>query len=199
MPQHLILFNKRKFGLFKTENIIHKHVKHKIATVFFSLKNDLSSFSDKKTSFIKKHKFIFYKKLNKGFYRSGRSLLIKQLNLKKYTIQKYINKKLYSLVKKPQLNNTTSNTLLDTLLYLNLFYSIYDAETFIRKVGILLNFDTSLNPNQLVKINTLLSLPVSVHFVKFFKKNKHKILTSVKKSKFYKYRAKYYFARKNFK
>ena len=194
--QSMLLINKRKFGLFKTTNFLDKKLKYKLITLANLIKFD--NIDNKKFDTKKKPKIIFYKKLNKFFYRDGRSILMKKLNIKKYLIQKFTTKKIYNLIKKPMLTCNLNNTISNNLVQCSLFYTVNDAINFIKHFGINIDGIWGNDPNYRINSIKFFSIANSYDLLKFLKKKKNKILHNFKKIKFYKYRSKLYLPKKNF-
>lgn len=182
-----VLFLKRKTGLYKTTNFVEKYSKQKIITLSNLIKNQ-DSFMFKPN--IKKPKIIFYKKLDRFYYRLGRKLLVHKLNFKKYAIQSLITKKIYNLIKKPYSNILSTLELKNLLISCNLFYTQTDAKQYITNFGVMLDGIWNFDDMRVVSIGNVFSLRNDLHFFSFLKKNKHKTINNLKKIKFYKYRIK---------
>jgi len=196
--QTMLLFNKKKYGLFKTTSYIEKKIKQKLITVSNTVKNN-NNLQKKNLNLNKrKPKIIFYKKLDKFFYRDGRVLLMKKLNIKKYLIQKFVTKKIYNLIKKPCLFFMFNNAISDTLVTCNLFYTTTDACMFIKSLGVYINKSWNYNPHININKLQIFSIVSSIFILKFFKKKKAKIINHFKKIKFYKYRSKLFKSKKQF-
>lgn len=134
--QNDILFLKRKTGLYKTNNFLEKYTKQKIIMLSNFAKNQTN---DHYKSSFKKPKLIFYKKLDRFYYRLGRKLLSKTLAFKKYTIQSFTTKKIYNLIKKPLVQQLFKTNLNNLLVCCNIFYTQNDSNNFIKKAGVLIN------------------------------------------------------------
>jgi len=191
--QKHILFLKYKFGLYKNLSILNKQFKYSINTFFNIIKNNNNNLNIIKK---KKPKIFFSKKFNKLFFRSGRTILLKFLNIKKYLIQKYISKKINNLIKKPNNIILQQNHLNNILIKCNIIYTLNDANLFIKTFGILINNIIKYNPNYNINIMDTFAIISTNYFFKFLKKKKSHIIFNMKKIKLYKFRAKYFLTKK---
>ena len=194
--QDMVLFLKRKYGLYKTLDVLEKRAKQKIVKLSNLIKQ--TGVQKKKYHLRKKPKIIFYKKLNKFYFRSGRTLLLKYLNYKKYLIQKFITKKISNLIKQPVTLFMFNSNLINLLVKCNVFYTFSEVESYVNGVGLLLNGKWVYNSKVTLKPNDIFALPNSNTFFKFYRKNKLNIITTIRKLKFYKYRSKFYVSKKKF-
>lgn len=76
------------------------------------------------------------------------------------------------------------------LICCNIFYTKSDAVKFIKTIGVLINNEWSHAHNKPLKVNDYFSICSAIVFFKFIKKIKNKIIMTLKKIKFYKYRIK---------
>jgi hypothetical protein len=153
--QNYTLFIKRKLGLFKSTAFKDKRIRQILNTYMNIVKHNTVR-SGRPDLFNKRPKTIFYKKLNKLFFRAGRTTFTSNTYIKKYLIQKYISKKIMSMIKKeliPLINRVTAKIL---LVKCGVFYAVKDAKNFISTFGIRINdkiihdFDHEIKENSTV-------------------------------------------------
>lgn len=183
------LAHKYHYGLFKTQSCLDKKIKSKLIYLSNLFRSDLI---EPKPYTSIKPKITFSKRLNKFFFRAGRNTLLNLYSIKKYCIQRYTTKKIFSFVKHPLTNNLNLNTIVDTLIQVNLFYSYNDSYRFIKTFGVLVDRQLVYNPSYQVTRTTTFSLVVSFIILNFLQKLKSKVIKQFKKIKFYKYRSKLY-------
>jgi len=96
-PQRRLLFIKRKFGLFKSYSIENKAIKNQLV----ALSNYIKCRAPRRRPriFIKKPRIIFFKKINKLFFRAGRRLFIEKFGKKKTYTQSYLSTRIVNVIK----------------------------------------------------------------------------------------------------
>lgn len=193
--QNMLVFNKRSYGLFKNLPLTDKKLKHKLIHISNIIKSEAPF---QKKQFRQKLKIIFYKKLNRFFFRDGRKILMTHFNIKKTLIQKYVTKKISNFIKNMQVSRNIIYLCNDILVKCGLFYSVKDANNFIRTFGINLQGTWNYNPNKLIATASIFSVITgSLLLIKCTKK-KLQIINNLKRLKFYKYRVKLYSTKKQF-
>ncbi len=95
--QNEYLFFKRKFGLFKHVSSENKRVKNQLIYISNLIKFNRARYKYKTRT--AKIKIIFYKKINKLFFRAGRRLLVPFIKIKKSYNQTFLSKRLCSNIK----------------------------------------------------------------------------------------------------
>lgn len=184
------LFIKRKFGLFKTTDFEEKRLKQQLIHISNYIK--YNSCKNKESGFKKKIKTIFARKLNKLFFRAGRTLITQRLNFKKYLIQKYISKKITHTIKKPWTHILYMNTLSHILVKCGMFYTQIDTSKFIGSFGVKINEKIIYNKNQRLNASDVFVLPFSKYLFIFLRSKRHNVYANLKKIKFYKFRSKFF-------
>jgi len=189
------LYKKYKYGLFKNTTFFNKRLKQIINHFLNSIKYS-SDKPHKKDTIVKKGRTIYSRKLNKLFFRSGRSILINHFNLKKYKIQKYISKKIANEIKKPFTQLIQRSSVTDLLVKAGLFYSNKDAKLFIQMFGMRYNDFYTYNSSMLLTTNTIITLPYMSVFFDFMLKKKQTVIHNLNRAKLYKFRAKLFTAKR---
>jgi len=189
--QHLLL--KRKFGLYKIAPTSNKIVKNQLIFISNFIKNKKIKRFNK--HLISKTKIIFYKRLHKLFFRSGRSLFVPFFKIKKSYTQTFLSKRITHVIKNNWTHVTTNTKLYSIIFYSNLFYTLSDVNQFIKNFGVLINNKFIYNP--LYKVQNLLkfSFVFSRYFLIFFLKKRQKIIRSLKNIKFYKFRSRFFLSK----
>lgn len=193
---YTILFFKKKFGLYKNLDFLNKRLKQKILDLSFYNKN-MDLFDNRET--VKKNKIIFYKKLNRLYYRAGRRILSKYLNFKKYSIQKNTTKKINNLIKKNWLNIFQKKTIINVLLMCGIFYTINDSIKYTKYFGVVIDNKVFYTTKTDFSCGIFFNLISSIFLLKFLKKKKLKLKFIIKKVKLYKFRIKKTIFRQKFK
>ena len=182
------LMLKRKLGLYKNLYFLEKRIKFRLNFIINFIKYGNNSF--KKTGPQKKPKILFAKKFNKLFFRAGRRILLKHINIKKNLIQKYVSKKINNTVKKININLLQKTNSYLVLLKCGVFYTNRDATNFIKNYGIFINNKINYDPQQNIKKNDTFSIIAIKYLSRYTKKKKKDILYNLSKIKLYKFRAK---------
>lgn len=193
--QSRVVFNKRTYGLFKNLPLTDRKLKQKLIHISNNIKSETPF---QKKQFKQKLKIIFYKKLNRFFFRDGRKILMNNFNIKKTLIQKFVTKKIANFIKNMHGPRNTIYFCNDVLVKCGLFYSLKDANSFIGQFGINLQGVWNYNPNKIMTEASLFAVITDSSLVTRCTKKKLQIIHNLKKLKFYKYRVKLFSTRKQF-
>ncbi len=190
------LFHKRRFGLFKNSNLKDKLIKKQLIYLSNYIRHGTFQKSYKLPRL--KTRIIFYKKLNKLFFRSGRALFTKLFNFKKSSRQTFVSKRIFNVIKNDWSKHSKAVNVYTLLLKTNLFLSRKESYSFISAFGVWVGSNIIYNPECVLVQSTTFSLLFSRKTLNFFHKKRKRVIANLRNIKFFKFRSKMYIARKIF-
>lgn len=188
--QEVILFFKKKLGLYKNNDFIERRLKQKLIGWINAFKDDGRNQRFRANTFIRKPKIFFYKKFSTLFFRAGRMILKDFFSFKKYVIQRYLTRKISRVIKHNWMRTINSVTITDILIKSNIFYTYKDAADFVSTVGLVVNGNYVYDPKYKVHNNSTFFIMNNTHFYKYLRKKKQRLFKLYARVKFYKYRVK---------
>jgi len=138
----------------------------------------------------KKAKIIFYKKINKLFFRAGRSLFINLFGKKKKYTQTFVSKRIVNVIKNNWIKRIEADQLTTVILSSNIFFTHVDSNLFIKNFGVIIDKNIIYDPSYKLTNFKTFSFNFYKYILIFFLKKRRAIIFNLKNIKFYKFRSK---------